>query len=161
MLTKKFWLVFFISASMIPVSAFSLPRYISPPGEKLVLVDPVEHAWGAYTANGVLVRQGLASAGADWCEDVGRPCRTNVGSFRVRSLGSAKCISPSFPLPTGGAPMPYCMYFTPYQALHGSYHVTNGNISHGCVRMHVKDARWLRNNFVTVGTLVVIRPYRY
>ena len=146
-------------ALIVSSNSFSLPSQISPPGEKLVLVDPVEHAWGAYTASGVLVRSGLASAGADWCADMNSPCRTETGSFRVRSLGNRSCASPSFPIPSGGAPMPYCMYFTKYQALHGSYNVVYGNISHGCVRLKVNDARWLRNNFVNIGTLVVIRPY--
>lgn len=148
-----------LSWLIIPIAAFSLPKRISPPGEKLVVVDPVEHAWGAYNANGVLIRSGLASAGADWCSDIGQACRTDVGVFRIRSLGSANCTSPSFPIPKGGAPMPYCMYFTPYQALHGSYHVVSGNISHGCVRMRVSDAKWLRNHFVQIGTLVLIRSY--
>jgi len=142
-----------------PSIALSLPSYIDPPGEKLVLVDPVEHAWGAYDASGRLIRSGVASTGKDWCDDMGEECHTSVGSFRVRSLGSASCTSPSFPIPNGGAPMPYCMYFTPYQALHGSYEVGRANLSHGCVRMRVADARWLRYNFVEIGTLVVIKPY--
>ncbi|MBX3709675.1 MAG: L,D-transpeptidase [Gammaproteobacteria bacterium] len=146
-------------ALIIPSSALALPRQINPPGEKMVLVSPREHAWGAYDANGRLIRSGLASAGADWCADVGRKCHTIVGTHRVRSLGSFNCVSPSFPLPYGGAPMPYCMYFNKYQALHGSYEVRHANISHGCVRMHVADAKWLRYNFVEKGTLVVILPY--
>lgn len=149
-----FYLTFFI-----PLSAFSLPTQIDPPGEKMVLVNPIEHAWGAYDASGRLLRSGLASAGADWCADMGQECHTVTGSFRIRSLGSASCVSPSFPMPNGGAPMPYCMYFTEYQALHGSYEVVHGNISHGCVRMHVNDAKWLRFHFVQIGTLVVIEPY--
>ncbi len=55
--------------------------------------------------------------------------------------------------------MPYCMYFNDLQALHGSYELANANISHGCVRMHVSDARWLRYNFAQVGTLVIIKSY--
>ena len=55
--------------------------------------------------------------------------------------------------------MPYCMYFHGGQALHGSYEVVNGNISHGCVRLHVNDARWLRFNFAEPGTKVIIKPY--
>lgn len=144
-----------------------LPRQIDSPGEKVIVVDPRIHAWGAYTSDGRLVRSGVASAGADWCKDIGSSCHTEVGSFRIHSLGGSHCTSPSFPLPNGGAPMPYCMYFTEYQALHGSPDVVRGNISHGCVRLHVNDARWLRYNFVEgpnssngyQGTLVIIRPY--
>jgi lipoprotein-anchoring transpeptidase ErfK/SrfK len=156
---KRINLLIFFLSFFIPISASSLPKQITPPGEKMVLVDPIEHAWGAYDANGVLLRSGLASAGADWCKDMGEECHTVTGSYRIRSLGSASCVSPSFPMPNGGAPMPYCMYFTEYQALHGSYEVVNGNISHGCVRMHVNDAKWLRFHFVQIGTLVVIESY--
>lgn len=143
----------------LALNAYALPRYINPPGEKVIIVDPREHQWGAYAPNGMLVKSGLASAGSDFCKDLGRPCRTHVGSFRVRSLGGPSCVSPSFPLGRGGAPMPYCMYFNPWQALHGSYQLGYANLSHGCVRMRVSDARWLRYNFVNVGTLVIIKPY--
>lgn len=136
-----------------------LPQTVSTK-EKMILVDPNSHAWGAYR-NGELVRAGLATAGSSWCPDIGRPCRTRSGSFRIQSLGSADCKSSIYPLPRGGAPMPYCMYFNGSQGLHGSYpgNVIEGNVSHGCVRMHVSDAEWLRYNFATVGTRVVVRPY--
>jgi len=136
-----------------------LPSQISPPGEKLILIDPNVHAWGAYTPQGELIRAGQATAGSDWCEDLGRPCRTRAGSFRIFSLGDSDCISTKFPLPEGGAPMPYCMYFNGAEALHGSNELADANISHGCVRIHVNDAEWLRFNFATIGTRVVIKPY--
>jgi len=128
--------------------------------EKTVVVDPRSHAWGAYE-NGSLVRSGQATAGSGWCPDLGRPCRTSTGSFRIQSLGAADCKSKIFPKPKGGAPMPYCMFFNGGQALHGTAdgEVVDGNISHGCVRMHVADAEWIRFNFANVGTRVVVRPY--
>src|SRR3990167_8216873 len=125
---------------IFPLSAFSLPLQINPQGEKIIVVDPAEHAWGAYDANGRLIRGGLASAGADWCKDTQRPCRTRTGTFSILSLGSASCVSPSFPLPHGGGPMGYCMYFNQAQALHASPNVVRGNISHGCVRLFYSDA---------------------
>lgn len=136
-----------------------LPQQISPPGEKTIIIDPHVHAWGAYSANGELLRSGISTAGARWCNDIERPCRTSVGSFRIYSLGSFNCISHKFPLGRGGAPMPYCMFFNGGQGLHGSYQVVDGNVSHGCVRMHVDDAEWLRFNFATIGTKVVVKPY--
>lgn len=153
--------------------AYALPSKIAAPGEKVIIVDPREHLWGAYSANGNLVRDGIATAGSGWCRDLHRSCRTKVGSFRIYSLGSAGCRSSKFPIRrsgrNGGAPMPYCMYFHGGQALHGTpaSHVVRGNISHGCVRMHVEDARWLRFDFVSGpdasnhyrGTKVIIRPY--
>jgi lipoprotein-anchoring transpeptidase ErfK/SrfK len=128
--------------------------------EKVVVVDPRSHAWGAYE-NGSLVKAGQATAGSGWCPDLGRPCHTSTGTFRVLSLGGPDCKSKIFPRPRGGAPMPYCMFFHGGQALHGvsEGEVVDGNISHGCVRLHVVDAEWLRFNFVNVGTKVVVKPY--
>lgn len=128
-------------------------------GEKVVIIDPKVHVWGAYDENGNLLRAGLATAGNSWCPDIGRACRTKIGSFRVASLGSPNCKSSKYPVPHGGAPMPYCMFFNGGQGMHGSYQVVEGNISHGCVRMQVSDAEWLRYNFVNVGTKVIVKPY--
>ncbi len=141
--------------------ASRIPAKINTGGEKEVIVDPNVHVWGAYKKDGTLEKAGLASAGSDWCPDLGRRCHTSSGSYRVRSVGDASCVSKKFPLHRGGAPMPYCMYFTGGMALHGSPsgEVADGNISHGCVRMHVADAEWLRYNFVNVGTKVVVRHY--
>jgi len=144
---------------LYPVIVSALPELIEPIGEKAIVVDPREHRWGAYTADGRLIKTGVASAGKDWCDDMQAPCYTHVGQFRIRSLGGPGCTSPSFPLPYGGAPMPYCMYFTYAQALHGSNEVADANLSHGCVRLHVSDARWIRYNFAQVGTLVIIESY--
>lgn len=159
MCKDKFLFLSLIFISITPTISFGLPDYINTPGERMVLVDPSQHAWGAYDASGRLIRSGLASSGAHWCKDTHAPCYTKPGKFRVEYLGDASCYSTRFPIPRGGAPMPYCMYFHGNQALHGSPHVVNGNISHGCVRMHVSDAHWLRYNFVQMGTLVVILPY--
>jgi hypothetical protein len=156
-----------ISGSPYATQDALVPEHIHPPGEKLILVDPNAHAWGAYNTQGKLIRWGIATAGGDWCSDINRPCHTKVGSFRIYSLGDSHCASSKFPIPGGGAPMPYCMYFNGDQAIHGSNAVEFDNKSHGCVRVHVSDAEWLRYNFVEKpnaalqyhGTLVVIRPY--
>ena len=125
-----------------------------PAGEKQVVIDPRSHAWGAYDTSGNLIKSGLATAGSNWCPDLGRPCRTSSGQFRIIRLGSSDCKSKLFPMPKGGAPMPYCMFFHGGEAMHGvsDGEVVEGNISHGCVRLHVADAEWLRFNFVDVGT---------
>lgn len=135
-----------------------LPQRIQT-GERTVLVDPKVHAWGAYDSDGYLIRAGLATAGGSWCPDIGRPCYTKAGTFRIFTMGGEGCKSSIYPLPRGGAPMPYCMFFNRGQGLHGSYEVVEGNVSHGCVRMQVMDAEWLRNNFASVGTKVVVKPY--
>lgn len=144
------------------------PKYLSTAGEKLIVVDPNAQAWGAYDATGNLLRWGPASSGADYCRDIDKPCRTNGGSYRVFSLGSSDCFSTKFPLPDGGAPMPYCMYFSDGQALHGEPSGLPGyNASHGCVRMYVSDAEWMRYDFVEGpnsnnkfrGTRILVRNY--
>lgn len=153
---------------IIPLNVYAaFPSTITPIGEKQIIVDPRKHKWAAYDEDGKLVRSGTATTGAHYCRDIRKPCRTKVGTFRIDSLGAASCKSRKFPLPRGGAPMPYCMFFNGGQALHGSYEVVAANRSHGCVRLRVKDAKWLRFNFAEepsranerMGTLVVIKPY--
>ncbi len=135
-----------------------IPSHIAT-HEKVIVINPNVHVWGAYGADGNLIRAGLTSAGSDWCADIQRRCRTKPGSFRIQSLGAASCKSTLYPLPHGGAPMPYCMFFNGSQGMHGSYAVVEGNISHGCVRMHVADAEWIRFNFANIGTKVIVKPY--
>lgn len=153
-------------ADLLAYSPF--PQQIQPPEEKLVMVDLNQHAWGAYDADGTLVRWGPATGGQSWCADIGKSCRTKAGNFRIYSLGSSRCVSSKFPVPRGGAPMPYCMFFNGGQALHGSPGgVIPGNVSHGCVRLFVDDAEWLRYDFVDPpmaangyrGTRVIVVPY--
>jgi hypothetical protein len=148
------------------------PRRIPSIQEKLIIFDPWYQAWGAYDESGSLVRWGPASGGSDWCRDLGKPCHTRSGYFRIQSLGSSECISHKFPIrrdgSRGGAPMPYCMYFNSGQAFHGEPNGLPGyNASHGCVRLYVSDAEWLRYDFVEPpnanndyqGTKVIVRPY--
>ncbi len=144
------------------------PLKVDPQDEKLVIVSPAAEAWAAYDVDGTLIRWGPASAGANYCRDIGKPCHTHPGSFRVFTLGSSNCISHKFPLPNGGAPMPYCMYFNNGQALHGEPNGLPGyNASHGCVRLYVNDAEWLRYDFIEGpnpdndyrGTQVIVEPY--
>lgn len=150
-----------------PLAAYAMPNRIPAPGEKVIIVNPNIHQFGAYSPNGVLQRSGTVTAGNSWCRDIHRSCRTRAGTFRIFSLGGPGCVSRKYPLPRGGAKMPYCMFFNGGQGLHGSYEVVRANVSHGCVRLHVNDAAWLRYNFVDGphggngyrGTKVVIRPY--
>lgn len=137
-----------------------IPQTIAT-NERTIVVDPRVHTWGAYDENGQLVKAGLTSAGANWCRDIGKPCRTSVGTFRIRSLGGPDCVSRQFPVGIGGSPMPYCMFFSGGQALHGvpPHEIGEGNYSHGCVRLQVSDAEWIRYDFAGVGTKVIVRPY--
>lgn len=127
-------------------------------GKKFVF-DPRALRWYAYDHRGRVIRSGHAVGGANWCPDVGRPCRTPSGSFAVYSKGSAGCRSSKYPRPHGGAPMPYCMFFKGGYAIHGSYELPNHNASHGCIRVSPKEARWLSRNFIDHGTRVIVKPY--
>jgi len=153
-------------ATLMDFSPF--PSQIKGSGEKVIFVDPNILAWGAYNTDGHLVRWGSASLGSNYCPDLGRRCHTRSGSFNVYAKGSANCKSTKFPLPYGGAPMPYCMYFHNGFALHGEPNGLPGdNASHGCVRLFESDAEWLSHDFVEApdfndhhkGTKVVIEPY--
>lgn len=132
------------------------PLSIEAPGEKLVKVDLDKLAWGAYDANGSLVSWGPASGGRGWCEDVGLPCRSATGVYRVLVKGNSHCVSNVFPLPNGGAAMPFCMHYYRAFALHGSFEAPGYNDSHGCIRMFINDARWLNEKFTTIGTKVIV-----
>ena len=137
----------------------AFPGRITPPGKRLFIFSPKHNAWAAYLPNGRLLGYGKASGGSHWCKDIGRSCRTPRGSFTVVSRGSAGCRSSRYPRPKGGAPMPYCMFFNKHYAIHGSPNVPNHNASHGCIRVKPKAAKWLRFNFITIGTKVVVTSY--
>lgn len=141
-----------------------VPQQTDTGGKKMVLIDPNKHAWGAYAADGHLVRAGIATAGGTTCPPDAEgeaDCRTGRGTFHITSLGDGSCYSKKYPAPTGGGLMPYCMFFNNGQALHGSPDniVVEDNVSHGCVRMRIPDAEWMRYNFASVGTKVVVLPY--
>lgn len=124
-----------------------------------VVFNPRTHSYTAINDSGKVVRSGRASGGAGYCKDIHRSCRTPVGSYRVWSKGSVGCKSSRYPLPHGGARMPYCMFFSKNYAIHGSSDVPNYNASHGCIRVTPGDAQWLSSNFVHIGTKVIVKPY--
>lgn len=137
----------------------NLPQRIDPPGERVFIFSPRLLRWAAYDSDGYLVASGKANGGAAYCPELGRPCRTPLGSFRVQSKGDASCVSRKFPVGQGGAPMPYCMYFGGGMAIHGSPYISNGNTSHGCIRVYTNAALWLSRYFMKPGTRVLILPY--
>ncbi len=139
------------------------PKTRPATGKKYFIFDPNYHAWAVYDANGNRVNTGNGSGGRSYCPDLKRSCKTAVGHFTVVSKGGAGCISGRFPLKThGGAKMPYCMHFgTKGYAVHGSYELPkDSNMSHGCIRVSPTAAKWLSQNFMTVGTEVIVLPYR-
>jgi hypothetical protein len=142
-----------------PRPSYSFPSTRVATGNNVFIFDPNHVMWGAYDRNGQLVNQGRASGGKGYCADVGRRCKTPIGTFRVSRKGNASCVSSKFPVGEGGAPMPYCMFFHHGYAIHGSPDVPHYNASHGCIRVLPSDARWLSNNFIYPGTTVIVKPY--
>jgi len=150
--------------NMFDVSPF--PLKIEDDNQKQIIVDQEKLAWGAYDAQGNLVKWGPISSGRDKCSDSNRSCRTLTGIFRMFSKESIRCTSNVFPIGKGGAKMPYCMYFHKGFALHGSSDIPGQRASHGCVRMFTEDAKWLNETFVELssernnflGTTVIVRP---
>lgn len=130
-------------------------------GQRVFVFDPKRLSWYAYH-NGRLVSSGRASGGSHYCRDVGRSCRTPVGSFRVHAKRGADCVSSKYPLNRNQprARMPYCNFFRGGYAVHGHDNVPNYNASHGCIRVKHSAAYWLYHNFLHHGTKVIVRPYR-
>ncbi len=143
------------TAAQSPVDLYG---YDVASAERFVF-SPRTHQWRAIDANGDVVRSGRGSGGRAYCHDTRRQCKTPTGTFAITYKGGAGCRSSRYPLGRGGAPMPYCMFFTKYYGIHGSHDVPNYNASHGCVRVSPQDAKWLYHNFIKTGTTVVIKPY--
>lgn len=127
------------------------PASIPAPGIKRIVFDQKEQAIGVYNPEGILINWAPASGGKNWCADVQRPCRTIKGTYTFYRMGNANCKSSKYPVNKGGAPMPYCMFFHRGFAIHGSSTVPGYNASHGCVRTFTEEAKWLNEEFVTLG----------
>ena len=136
-----------------------LPGKVEGTGKNNFIFSPKARAWAAYDPQGNRVRVGKASGGVDACPEDGEDCRTVTGIFSVKRKGSSDCESQKYPLGAGGAPMPYCMHFHQGYAIHGSSDVPNFPSSHGCIRVNTDDARWLNQEFLAVGSPVIVKSY--
>jgi len=140
--------------------AFAFPAQREATGRKVFIFDPKATAWAAYDAQGNRIKTGSASGGKDFCEDTGRGCRTVTGTFHVYSKKGEECTSSLYPIETGGgARMPYCMHFNGSYSIHAAYEVPNYNSSHGCIRVLPGAAKWLNQEFMDIGTTVIVKPY--
>jgi hypothetical protein len=130
-------------------------------GKRQFIFDPKAYAWATYDEDGNRVMTGSASGGKDACdENANHSCRTVVGTFRVYNKRGLECRSGEYPVETtGGAKMPYCMYFMRGYTIHAGYEVPYANTSHGCVRVLPSAAKWLNEQFIMVGTQVTVLPY--
>lgn len=128
------------------------PLTIAPPREKIIKVDLGQLAWGAFDKEGNLVKWGPLSAGTQQCLESDKGCSTPTGVFHIQRKKGLSCFSKSLPQTisgeSGGAYMPYCMYFYQGYALHGSQSLPGYNASHGCIRLLMEDALWLNEIFV-------------
>jgi hypothetical protein len=127
-------------------------------GRRVFIFNPNSQRWAVYERDGSLVRTGHGSAGRHYCPDVRRGCKTPSGTYSLRAKMGPGFRSSRYPLPRGGAPMPYAMFFSKYYAIHGSNDVPHYNASHGCVRVYTSDARWL-SGYLPYGSTIIIRPY--
>lgn len=140
--------------------SFSFPSERKATGNKVFVFDPNIPAWAAYDKDGHLVKTGSASGGSDFCPDINRRCRTVSGTFHVYSKKGPECKSSVYPVETnGGAKMPWCMHFHEGYSIHAAYEVPQYNASHGCIRVLPDAARWLNEDFMTVGSTVIVKPY--
>lgn len=139
--------------------SYDFPDSRPATGKPVFIYDPAQLSWAVYNGSGELLRTGPGSSGSDYCRDLGRSCHTPSGTFHIYSKAGPEYRSKIFPLPHGGAPMPYAMFFHGGYAVHGSYSVPSFNASHGCVRVTPSDAAWLNQNVLTYGSTVIVKPY--
>lgn len=139
---------------------FNFPKQIVALGVKHFVFAPKISAWAVYDEKGIRVRTGSASGGKDFCEDVQEPCRTITGSFKIYTKKGPECKSGEYPVETtGGARMPYCMYFYRGFTIHAAFEVPNYNSSHGCIRVLPSAAKWLNEEFLDIGSRVTVLSY--
>jgi hypothetical protein len=137
------------------------PQKAPATGNREFIFDPKAFSWAAYDPEGNRLMTGSASGGKDVCdENPSQSCRTVTGTFHVYNKRGIDCRSGEYPVETeGGAKMPYCMYFYRGFTIHAAYEVPNANSSHGCVRVLPSAAKWLNEQFITIGTRVTILSY--
>ncbi|PHQ79297.1 MAG: L,D-transpeptidase [Coxiella sp. (in: Bacteria)] len=142
-------------ANYMQLSPF--PQHRDTDGHRLLYVDLGVFAFAAYNKHGSLMFWGPAAGGKPWCEDTKDSCSTATGDFHVFKIKGEDCQSGTYPMETkGGAPMPYCMYYHKGFAIHGSTLSGFINRSRGCVRLFDDDAKWLNQQFVQLGTEVIV-----
>lgn len=161
LLLSLFWLPIAQASSEASKNITYFPKYTDVSGKRTFIFSPHLMQWAAYDKDGYRVAYGKANGGADFCSDIGEPCRTPEGTFKVFRQKGKDCKSSQFPIHKkgGGAPMPYCMFFKNGSAIHGSMRLSNRNNSHGCIRVKTAAAKWLQEYFIRIGTTVVVLPY--
>lgn len=144
------------TSSVKHISGYS--QYRPAAGVPVFIFNPKTHTWAVYNANGKLLKIGKGSGGKNYCPDIRRGCHTPTGTFHIIAKKGAACKSSKYPVGKGGAPMPYCSFFTKNHGIHGSYDVPNYNASHGCIRVHPADAKWIQS-VMPIGSIVIVESY--
>ena len=142
-----------------PIKNIVLPKSIETPIENTFVFDPNHLQWAVYDKKGTRVGVGKAVGGKDFCNDIKDSCRTVEGTYSVFRKENEECVSNTFPIEKGGAPMPHCMFFHKGYAIHGSLNLPDKNASHGCIRVSKRAAEWMNKNYVEVGSTVVVLAY--
>jgi lipoprotein-anchoring transpeptidase ErfK/SrfK len=136
------------------------PEKRLPNERNIFIFDPNKLAWAVYDKGGKRVGIGKAAGGKDYCADIHEPCRTVEGEYTVFRKEDKDCTSKTFPIDEGGgAPMPHCMFFYKGYAIHGTRYVPDKNVSHGCIRVSKRAAKWMNETYIHEGSLVIVKPY--
>lgn len=139
------------------IAAAPFPDHLDTNGQKRLVVDLDKFAFAAYNEAGYMVYWGPASGGQDFCQDVQRPCQSATGSAHIYRV-SANYISHSYPVDQGGGDaMPYAMFYYKGFAIHAAPLAGFINRSHGCIHLMTSDAKWVFENFASLGTEVVVK----
>lgn len=143
----------------VPQQIFPEKHASSP--QNIFIFSPQALQWAVYNRAGVRVGIGKGVGGADFCADIKEPCRTVEGIYHILRKKDANCISKTYPIDeVGGAPMPHCMFFYRGYAIHGSNSLPDINSSHGCIRVKPEAAEWMNKNYMSLGSMVIILPYK-
>lgn len=157
-LSYRHWLVVPTDWHHLTDLQFSpMPLHKNTYHHKLLFINLKKFAFGAYDAQGNLLRWGPVSGGRTWCPILGESCVSVAGNFTIYRKGGAECRSSKYPIVTkGGAPMPYCMFYHKGYAIHASSLSGFLNRSRGCLRLFFDDAKWLNQDFAKIGTRVTV-----
>lgn len=136
-----------LSVPTLTEPALSHSSYARQGGRRWIEVDLSRQqlvAWNGRTVERIF-----------WVSTGKRRTPTPTGTYSIQSkYRVSRMRGANYNVPN----VPYTMYYSGGYALHGAYwHNSFGTrVSHGCVNLGVRQARWLYN-WAPVGTKVVVR----
>lgn len=133
-----------------------------------LVFSPRDLAWGLYV-DGNLKMWGAAAGGREYCENLGRTCRTPVGTFKVIATYGA---TGSLARPIGCAqcePIPFFTLFHLSDEIERAQvgvgvhpgDINGEHLSHGCVRTSYQSARYIHEFYENLppGSSVTVLQY--